>query len=447
MKTRAIALTVLAVLLWAAGGHARVEPPFSLNHCAWNATHIVVASEGGTIDGVFTVLESWYGDLEPGEFISIPYLAIFTVKDWRRICTRRLERNPDIPTHVTCDRMVMFLKKEKNETQGTEETRWVGAAHYPWISVAWIEQGEAYAFPWGNPPGEVSLEPLGLSENDLKNRVHEVIKTREELQKALSLPNPAQRAQALQPFTDSGVAHARKPSFDALGECGKDALPVLRKMLQAEFEPRWPHGLMWMFADAGGTEVGPELTEMLAKELNFWLDICESLEEGWLDGTGLTRDERESLAKRYYKTLNIIWALEKIKFEGCEQEVVAFRDFWNSRPQLAHGTCVVASCDAILAQLDQPEEKPDKEIHDNKQAAGFTPGENEAADTHPRASRSGERHHAGRRGERDLAQPRELQPTCLIENQNGYLWYLYAIPATVAILIALYLAARKRART
>src|SRR4030095_3388719 len=56
---------------------AGIRPSFQLEDNTWNATHIVVATEGKTIDGVFRVLESWKGDLNPGDSIKIPELASF----------------------------------------------------------------------------------------------------------------------------------------------------------------------------------------------------------------------------------------------------------------------------------------------------------------------------------------------------------------------------------
>src|SRR5579862_5810289 len=65
-------LVVLATLLIPAFGGFR--PSFSLDHCSWNATHIVLA-EVTPQDGDFKVIESWKGNLNAGDHVSVPQLA------------------------------------------------------------------------------------------------------------------------------------------------------------------------------------------------------------------------------------------------------------------------------------------------------------------------------------------------------------------------------------
>src|SRR6266508_1230362 len=79
----------LVLLFLLCGNHspvsAGIRPSFGIEVCSWNATHIVVATEGKTIDGVFRVLESWRGDLNPGDTIKIPELASFKPRSSRAV--------------------------------------------------------------------------------------------------------------------------------------------------------------------------------------------------------------------------------------------------------------------------------------------------------------------------------------------------------------------------
>ena len=52
---------------------AGIRPSFSMDRCAWNATYIVLVQ---TIpkDGAFSVVESWKGDLKPGDSLEVPEL-------------------------------------------------------------------------------------------------------------------------------------------------------------------------------------------------------------------------------------------------------------------------------------------------------------------------------------------------------------------------------------
>lgn len=117
MKNLALS-SLVAVLLFTPRIYAGIRPSFGLNHCAWHATHIVVASEGDEIDGRLTVLESWKGDLQPGELVSIPQLASFKSQPSREVKTSPLglaiERSMNYITpkeYVTGSRMILFLKK------------------------------------------------------------------------------------------------------------------------------------------------------------------------------------------------------------------------------------------------------------------------------------------------------------------------------------------------
>jgi hypothetical protein len=52
---------------------ASIRPSFRLDHCSWNATHIVLV-QTTLKDGVFSVVESWKGDLKPVDSVEVPEL-------------------------------------------------------------------------------------------------------------------------------------------------------------------------------------------------------------------------------------------------------------------------------------------------------------------------------------------------------------------------------------
>src|ERR1700675_1677595 len=49
---------------------ADIRPSFSLDGCSWRATHIVLVQTTPE-DGVFSVVESWKGDLKPGDSLNL----------------------------------------------------------------------------------------------------------------------------------------------------------------------------------------------------------------------------------------------------------------------------------------------------------------------------------------------------------------------------------------
>lgn len=64
-------LVLLAALLIPAFGS--FQPSFDLDYCSWNATHIVLA-EVTQQDGDFKVIESWKGNLNAGDHVSVSQL-------------------------------------------------------------------------------------------------------------------------------------------------------------------------------------------------------------------------------------------------------------------------------------------------------------------------------------------------------------------------------------
>lgn len=85
LKISTILTSILFLLAVSSAVVAGIRPSFSPEGCSWRASDIVVVTEGSQIDGKFQVLETWKGDLKPGETISVPELAQFKEKDARLI--------------------------------------------------------------------------------------------------------------------------------------------------------------------------------------------------------------------------------------------------------------------------------------------------------------------------------------------------------------------------
>src|SRR5438874_1861724 len=101
------ALPLLVWAAWTCPAFAAIRPSFHLDTSGWHATHIVVVTEGERIDGKVRVLESWRGDLRPGDRLELPDLAAFAPLKSRAISAPFLAKPmAGQPTHVTGDRMV-----------------------------------------------------------------------------------------------------------------------------------------------------------------------------------------------------------------------------------------------------------------------------------------------------------------------------------------------------
>jgi hypothetical protein len=111
------------------------------------ASDVVVVTEGDTIDGQLTILETWKGKLKVGDKLSIPEFQDFKEKT---TCEVKWEiniaiRGKDDPLYVTCSRMILFLQKKSHS--GLPQKQWVGVVSGDVIaSTIWIEGKQAFAF-------------------------------------------------------------------------------------------------------------------------------------------------------------------------------------------------------------------------------------------------------------------------------------------------------------
>lgn len=126
---------VLLLLVLPPSASAGVRPSFSPQECSWQATDIVVVTEGEKIDGIFDVLETWNGELKPGETITIPEMAEFESSDARGIDKWNwLKKEKRSPEYVTGGRMILFLRDaekvpaDPNQSKEVKtSSRWISA--------------------------------------------------------------------------------------------------------------------------------------------------------------------------------------------------------------------------------------------------------------------------------------------------------------------------------
>jgi hypothetical protein len=128
-------LAALAFTLLATGSPgdavASAGPRFELDECAWRATHVVVVSEGPSIDGHVTVVESWVGPLAPGTELHLPGLAEVAPEGRRRLKQTHLKG-----LVLTGARMVLFLETDPRSGKPSSAS---GHGDVD-SSVCWIEQ-------------------------------------------------------------------------------------------------------------------------------------------------------------------------------------------------------------------------------------------------------------------------------------------------------------------
>ena len=359
MRIRAVA-SLIVVLLLVPRTYAGIRPSFNLDYCTWQATHIIIATEGDEIDGILTVLDSWKGDLRPGEAISIPDLASFKSPSSREVKKGFFgDKSDDPPKYVSGSRMILFLKEKERSAAIAHtasgdvpvERQWEPASGegITW-SVLWLEDKQPFAFIQIMNPGPSLLTSYGESEQKVRERASAVMRIRQELNEAVAIKDQHMRAEALESFTTSGLYYARDLAFVELQTCGPGALPVLRKMLKDPTLLNLHGDVIKALTAAGGEKVADELTNIVKDELEFWKVTGPRLSNEWWN----MGEEREMLRNRYSKVLEALYSLKKLRAVGCKDVVTEFRDFWRSLPQLEDKrglTQMSEACDKILSEL------------------------------------------------------------------------------------------------
>jgi hypothetical protein len=355
-----IIVSLIAVLLFTIHAEAGIRPSFVLDYCTWHATHIVIATEGDEIDGKLTVLESWKGDLQPGEVVSIPELAIFKPQSSREV-KRGIFGSEKPKKYVTGSRMILFLRKLDRPVETLNEPvdkshgsdRWEPASRQGMnVSVLWIEGGQSFAFIQVMNPGDSILTYYDDSEREIIDQAFEVLHLQERVNSSVAIQDESKRAEALAQFALSESYYARDVAFAELQKCRKAALPVLRKMLGDQTILKRHSEVIKTLSAAGGDEVAAELTTIVREELGFWQETGPRLRDGWWNN--MNEPETEVLRNRYSKVLEALYSLRKLKPVGCKEVVTEFRDFWRSLPQLEDKsglTQMSEACDKILQEL------------------------------------------------------------------------------------------------
>ena len=306
---------LLAVLALAATSLGERLPSFFTDDVAWDATHIVVATEGETIDGKFKVLESLEGDLKVGAALTVPELAVF--KDPKR---RVIHEGFRPSQQVTSRRVLLFLKRTADGWKPA--TTWGDMD----VSAAWVENGEAYALVQIINPGPQQMTHVG-TEKTMRQRIGVLRAAHDKLAKAKAVEDPRKRAEALALQVGSPVPAASAAAVKALGTCGEVALSVIERLLD-DREIDQHHGkLVRELGNAGKQTAGPRLLRILKAELAFWKETGPKLPVGWWN-------ERTRLRYRYGKTLETMNAIVSVDHRPAAKTAKELADFWRSLPQL-----------------------------------------------------------------------------------------------------------------
>lgn len=349
MRVKFFVLAALVLGLWSRAD-AGMRPSFSPEYSAWHATEIVVATEGETIDGHFTILENLKGELFVSQVVEVPELALFHSEESRLIRETGFDENPNPPKYVSGAKMILFLKKDEKSGEW-KSTALFGGMN---VSVVWLENNESFGFRQIENPGPSILVPLYISETKMREKILEITGIQNSYNEALKIKNKAERAEALEPFFGADAHFIRFLALAEIEKCGASALPVLRKMLAREDLLRVHGNLIELMVRLGGQKSGGELVRIVNEELKFWKQTAPKLGKNWW--TDVDDDGTMALQTRFLKLLQAVRQLKNLKFAPSRKAVAELRVFWRSLPQLEdkdRSGLLSVECDELLAALDR----------------------------------------------------------------------------------------------
>jgi hypothetical protein len=344
---------------------AGIRPSFALDYCAWHATHVVLV-EVTPQDGVFSVVESWKGELQSGEPISVPELkpvpGAVAISHYPRrtdfFAPDATGISEQIPRQPPGSRMVLFLRKEEVSQASAPTTTRSGEKWRPAdfldemkASVVWIDGGQLYSFLQVMNPGPSILVLRDMSPQEMNDRVAEINRMQNELAEVASIGKGAARAEGLKPYVRSEVNEAQRLALNELGKCGPSGLKTIRGMLDdPAFADEGPE-LITAFVAAGDEAVGGELNNRLQRELAFWQATAPALPQGWWNQDPAPH---APLRERYGQTLALIRGLDRTHYIPASTTAMQLGELWRSLPQLNDPSGInqmAEQCEKLVAHL------------------------------------------------------------------------------------------------
>lgn len=348
MPLRNIAFILGGLVFLPSVARAETLPSFRVEYCAWNATHIVEVSQGENCDAVFTVLDSWKGDLKKGEVLKFPEMRKFAPKQQREVYVfPHTQVPPKRVTHVSGLRMVLFLQKVDKGPGGT----WPGISNGTIeTAVAWIDGGEVFAYVQVRNPGGQVVWPLEMTEKQFKDRVLHICNTNEKLRQALQVADPEKRAHSLGDLVRSDLRECRYEAMEALGKCGPKGLPVILKVLNENPKIDVTCGLIHAMGKVGGPDAGKKLNTILKDEFAFWKKRGPQLKDNWWHDWSLGQKEVYLLRDCNGIFMAVIFALWDANYPECRPLVREVRDFLQAHPHLSTSLDTMQVCKLILGE-------------------------------------------------------------------------------------------------
>ena len=332
---------------------AGFRPSFSLDDCSWNATHIVVVQTTAE-DGVFSVVESWKGDLLPRQSLEIPELkpkagavAISEFPQGMKFGFGEATGvREQIPKQPIGSNLILFLKKKPRPELASQApetppaTNWEAVPSYGGMKVSaiWIDEGKGFCFRQLMNPGPSAISecwqhPTEASDSAvLSARIMQVLQVQQNLAETIAMKSyPEARAHRLGRIALSDIWPARVEALHALGLSGVVALPEILQVMDSTVVPNDGDAVMSALVAAAGKNHETLLHARLQEDLIYWKAIGPTLTTNWLDQL---MEPGAPLFIKFHETELLIRELEREHYVPAAKTGAELRDFWVSQPHL-----------------------------------------------------------------------------------------------------------------
>ncbi|HEX6161240.1 MAG TPA: hypothetical protein VF111_13790 [Thermoanaerobaculia bacterium] len=239
---------LLPLLLAAPLAFAEPLPSFDARSLSWDATDVVVATEGETVDGTVEVVEVWKGELRPGAVVRVEGLAA----EQNRAIDRAWYQQPDErrPKVVTGRRMLLFLVRNGEAFAPAAE---IGERMK--ISTIWFEEGRSFGYGQDMVPGPLLLIEQTETEGDFARDVAKHVEAQNELDRLIAEPARLIR--------EGKVDHRTLRRLKQFGRRGETALLAI---LDEPSLGRWHRDAVHALASSDEKTLLP----LLDREIAFW---------------------------------------------------------------------------------------------------------------------------------------------------------------------------------
>jgi hypothetical protein len=333
-------MLLLGLLAAAPALQARLMFVFTVE-VAWSATHVILAKETSQ-PGRFEVAISLKGDLASGSIIDVPNMLSLQPESARVVHGRQ-----EITLQPAT--LVLFLRDEL-DPHG-EHARWIPASHDMETSMVWLQNSKAYCFQPDAEQINLQLQDCRMSWGQMWIDIQEITRQQASLEALSKIPDKRSRAEALASFLVSKYRAARSAAFQQLEVCGQDGVPTLVALLHDPALIYQQEEAIKLLVKIEGQQAGPELTAFLDSDVQFWTAVGPTLKTRW---TMRDATPEVYLPRRYGRTLDLLHALDNMRFERARQSVTALRHAWQSLSQLAASDgkgAITEECNKVLSRL------------------------------------------------------------------------------------------------